>query len=67
MGSVPCSRDSPQSWTIPAGAEIRTHNFGLQVRLTLPIRAMPNANTFLISFPSKDSALSSMLEAYNDI
>ncbi len=26
-GSVPCSRVSPQSWTIPAGAEIRTHNF----------------------------------------
>ncbi len=25
-GSVPCSRVSPQSWTIPAGAEIRTHN-----------------------------------------
>ncbi len=33
----------------------------------LSIRAMTNANTFLISFPSKDSALSSMLEAYNDI
>ncbi len=31
-GSVPCSRVSPQSWTIPAGAEIRTHNLGLQVR-----------------------------------
>ncbi len=25
-GSVPCSRVSPQSWTIPAGAGIRTHN-----------------------------------------
>ncbi len=25
-GSVPCSRISPQSWTIPAGAEIQTHN-----------------------------------------
>ncbi len=31
-GSVPCSRVSPQSWIIPAGAEIRTHNLGLQVR-----------------------------------
>ncbi len=31
-GSVPCSRVSPQSWTIPAGAKIRTHNLGLQVR-----------------------------------
>ncbi len=30
-GSVPCSRVSPQSWTIPARAEIRTHNLGLQV------------------------------------
>ncbi len=29
-GSVPCSRISPQSWIIPAGAEIRTHNLGLQ-------------------------------------
>ncbi len=31
-GSVPCSRVSPQSWTIPARAEIRTHNLRLQVR-----------------------------------
>ncbi len=31
-GSVPCSRVSPQSWTIPSGAEIRTHNLGLQVQ-----------------------------------
>ncbi len=31
-GSVPCSRVSPQSWTIPAAAEIRTHNLRLQVR-----------------------------------
>ncbi len=31
-GSVPCSRVSPQSWTIPAGAEIQTHNLGLQVQ-----------------------------------
>jgi len=30
-GSVPCSRVSPQSWTIPAGAEIQTHNLWLQV------------------------------------
>ncbi len=30
-GSVPCSRVSPQSWTIPAGAEIRTLNLRLQV------------------------------------
>ncbi len=28
-GSVPCSRVSPQSWTIPARAGIRTHNLGL--------------------------------------
>ncbi len=26
---------SPQSWTIPAGAEIRTHNLGLQVRRSI--------------------------------
>ncbi len=25
-GSTPCSRVSPQSWTIPAGAEIRTYS-----------------------------------------
>ncbi len=30
--SVPCSRVSPQSWKIPAGTEIQTHNLGLQVR-----------------------------------
>ncbi len=30
--SVLCSRVSPQSWTIPAGAEIQTHNLGLQVQ-----------------------------------
>ncbi len=30
-GSVPCLRVSPQSWTIPALAEIQTHNLGLQV------------------------------------
>ncbi len=34
-GSVPCSRVSPQSWTIPAGAEIQTHNLGLQVQLSI--------------------------------
>ncbi len=34
-GSVPCSRVSPQSWTIPAGAEIQTHNLGLQVRQSI--------------------------------
>ncbi len=34
-GSVSCSRVSPQSWTIPAGAEIRTHNLGLQVRRSI--------------------------------
>ncbi len=28
-GSVPCSRVSPQSWTLPAGPGIRTHNLGL--------------------------------------
>jgi len=31
-GSVPCSRISPQSWTIPARAEIQTHNLRLQVQ-----------------------------------
>ncbi len=41
-GSVPCSRVSPQSWTIPARAEIRTHNIGsnaLSIRLatTAPV------------------------------
>ncbi len=34
-GLVPCSRVSTQSWTIPAGAEIRTHNLGLQVRCSI--------------------------------
>ncbi len=34
-GSVPCSRVSPQSWTIPAGAEIWTHNLGLQVQRSI--------------------------------
>ncbi len=34
-GSVPCSRVSPQSWTIPAGAEIRTHNLRLQVQRSI--------------------------------
>ncbi len=34
-GSVPCSRVSPQSWTIPAGAEIRTLNLRLQVRCSI--------------------------------
>ncbi len=34
-GSVPCSRVSTQSWTIPAGAEIQTHNHGLQVRRSI--------------------------------
>ncbi len=28
-GSVPCSRVSPQSLTLPARARIRTHNLGL--------------------------------------
>ncbi len=28
-GLVPCSRVSPQSWTLPARAKIRTHNLGL--------------------------------------
>ncbi len=32
---VPCSRVSPQSWTIPAGAEIRTHNLRLQVQRSI--------------------------------
>ncbi len=34
-GSVPCSRVSPQSWTIPARAEIRTHNLGLQIQRSI--------------------------------
>ncbi len=34
-GSVPCSRVSPQSWTIPAGAKIRTHNLRLQVQRSI--------------------------------
>ncbi len=34
-GSVPCSRVSPQSWTIPAEVEIRTHNLGLQVQRSI--------------------------------
>ncbi len=34
-GSVPCSRVSLQSWTIPAGAKIRTHNLGLQVQRSI--------------------------------
>ncbi len=33
-GLVPCSRVSPRSWTIPVGAEIRTHNLGLQDALS---------------------------------
>ncbi len=28
-GAVPCSRVSPQSWTLSARAGIRTHNLGL--------------------------------------
>ncbi len=34
-GSVSCSRVSPQSCTIPAGAKIRTHNLGLQVQRSI--------------------------------
>ncbi len=34
-GSVPCSRVSPQSWIIPAGAEIRTHNLGFKVQCSI--------------------------------
>ncbi len=34
-GSVPCSRVSPQSWTIPAGAEIWTNKLGLQVQRSI--------------------------------
>ncbi len=34
-GSVPCFRVSLQSWTIPAGAEIQTHNLGLQVQRSI--------------------------------
>ncbi len=35
-GSVPCSRVSPQSWTLPARAGIRTHNLGLP-RISSPM------------------------------
>ncbi len=34
-GLVPCSRVSSQSWTIPAGAEIRTHNLRLQAQRSI--------------------------------
>ncbi len=37
VGSGPCSRVSPQSWTIPAGAEIRTHNLRLKVLTLCPL------------------------------
>ncbi len=33
--SVPCSRVSPQSWTLPARARIQTHNLGLQVQCSI--------------------------------
>ncbi len=40
-GSVPCSRVSPQPWTIPAVAEIQTHNLeqsnALSIRPRLPL------------------------------
>ncbi len=57
---VPCSRVSPQSWTLPAGAGIRTHNLGLP-RVSSPmlyslghdcpmtslrVRAVPSATDF---------------------
>ncbi len=48
-GSVPCSRVSPQSWTLPARAEIQTHNLGLprvsspSIRPWLPHQILPNA------------------------
>ncbi len=48
-GSVPCSRVSPQSWTLPARAKIRTHNLGLprvsspSIRPWLPHQILPNA------------------------
>ncbi len=35
-GSVPCSRVSPQSWTLSARAGIRTHNLGL-LRVSSPM------------------------------
>jgi len=37
-GSVPCSRVSPQLWTIPAGAKIRTQTSGYKSN-ALSIRA----------------------------
>ncbi len=45
-GSVPCSTVSPQSWTIPARAEIRTHNLRLQVRQLYPLE--PRLPLYLI-------------------
>ncbi len=36
-GSVPCSRVSPQSWTLPARAGIRTHYLGFQVQRSYPL------------------------------
>ncbi len=44
-GSVPCSRVSPQSWTLPAGAGIRTHNLGLP-RVSSPKTIRPRLTTF---------------------
>ncbi len=32
---MPCSSVSPQSWTIPAEAEIRTHNLGLKAQRSI--------------------------------
>ncbi len=45
-GSVPCSRVSPQSWTLPARARIRTHNLGLS-QVSSPT-FYPLGHTFLI-------------------
>ncbi len=39
-GSVPCPRVSPQSWTLPARAGIRTHNLGLPRVSSLMDRAL---------------------------
>ncbi len=35
QSGVPCSRVSPQLWTIPAGAKVRTNNLGLQVQCSI--------------------------------
>ncbi len=51
-GLVPCSRVSPQSWTIPARAEIGTHNLGLQVRRSIYLATTAPIMMWIVSaFP----------------